>query len=105
MVCGKGHGVWTMAISAEEVEHVAKLARLALSEGEKELYRNQLSDVLEHIKKIGEVDISEIEPTSHVMPLVNVFREDEVRPSLTAEEALSNAPWATKGAFKVPKIV
>lgn len=94
-----------MAINRDDVEHVAKLASLALTDEEKELFRHQLSDVLEHVEKIGEVDISEVEPTSHVMSMVNVFREDEVRPSLTQEEALSNAPWATKGAFKVPKII
>lgn len=94
-----------MAISIEEVEHVARLARLALSDGEKETYRHQLSDILEHARVISEVDTGEAEPTSHTLPLVNVFREDVVKPSLTVEEVTGNAPWATGGAFKVPRII
>jgi len=94
-----------MAISIEDVEHVAVLARLALSDEEKETYRKQLSDVLEHAKTISETDTSGVLPTGHAVPLVNVFREDEERPSLTADEAYANAPWAEPGGFKVPKII
>ncbi len=94
-----------MAISIEDVEHVAKLARLALSEEEKETYRKQLSDVLEHARIISEVDTSEVPPTSHSLPLSNVFRDDVTRPSLPVEEVTSNAPWASEGAFRVPRIV
>jgi len=94
-----------MAISIEDVEHVAKLARLKLADGEKETFRRQLSDVLEHARVIGEVDTADVPPTSHTLPLVNVFREDEARPSLSAEEATGNAPWAEGGAFKVPRII
>lgn len=94
-----------MAISREDVEHVAKLARLYLTEEEKELFRRQLSDVLEHARIISEVDTSEVEPTSHAIPLSNVAREDEVRRSIPVEEAIGNAPWSEGGAFMVPKIM
>ena len=94
-----------MAISIEGVEHVAKLARLRLSAEEKDTFRRQLSDVLEHAAVISSVDTEGIPPTSHTLPLVNVFREDEIRPSLPVEEVTSNAPWAVGGAFKVPRII
>ncbi len=94
-----------MAISIEDVEHVAKLARIYLTEEEKEMFRKQLSDVLEHARVISEVDTSTVEPTSHAIPLSNVTREDEVRESLTVEEATKNAPWSDGGAFTVPKII
>ena len=94
-----------MAISTGDVEHVAKLARLKLTDEEKETYRRQLSDVLEHARVISEVDTEGVEPTSHTLPLVNVFREDEVRPSLPVEEVTRNAAWAEGGAFKVPRII
>lgn len=94
-----------MAISIEDVEHVAKLARLALSDEEKETFRRQLSDVLEHARVISEVDTEGVEPTSHTLPLVNVFRDDVARPSLSTDEVTGNAPWAADGAFRVPRIV
>ncbi len=94
-----------MAISIEDVEHVAKLARLALSEDEKETFRRQLSDVLEHARIISEVDTSDVPPTSHALPLSNVFRHDRSRPSLPIDEVTSNADWAEEGSFRVPRIV
>jgi aspartyl-tRNA(Asn)/glutamyl-tRNA(Gln) amidotransferase subunit C len=94
-----------MAISIEDVEHVARLARLKLTEEEKETFRRQLSDVLEHARKISEVDTSDVPPTSHTLPLRNVFREDRLRPSLSVEEATGSAFWAVEGAFKVPRII
>lgn len=94
-----------MAISIEDVEHVAKLARLALTDEEKETFRRQLSDVLEHARIISEVDTSDVPPTSHTLPLVNVFREDRVWPSLPPDEVTGNAPWAENGLFRVPRIV
>lgn len=94
-----------MAISIEDVEHVARLARLQLSQEEKEKFRRQLSDVLDHARRISEVDTDEVPPTSHVMPLVNVMREDRVRESLPLDEAKRNAPWAEDGGFKVPRII
>ena len=94
-----------MTIPIEDVEHVARLARLKLTDEEKETYRRQLSDVLEHARRISEVDTSEVPPTSHTLPIRNVFREDDVKPSLPVEEATGNAPWAVNGAFKVPRIL
>ncbi len=94
-----------MAISIEDVEHVAKLARLALTDEEKETFRRQLSDVLEHARIISEVDTTDVPPTSHTLPLVNVFREDRARPSLPPDEVTRNAPWAENGAFRVPRII
>jgi aspartyl-tRNA(Asn)/glutamyl-tRNA(Gln) amidotransferase subunit C len=94
-----------MAISIEDVEHVAKLARLKLTAEEKETYRRQLSDVLEHARRISEVDTADVPPTSHTLPLRNVFRGDEVKSSLSVEDATGNAPWAVEGAFKVPRIL
>ena len=92
------------AISREQVEHVARLARLELTEAEKESYTIQLGRILEHIGKLRELDTSGVEPTSHVIPLTNVLREDEVRPGLSREEALANAPDAVDGFFRVPRI-
>jgi aspartyl-tRNA(Asn)/glutamyl-tRNA(Gln) amidotransferase subunit C len=94
-----------LAISIEDVEHVAKLARLALTDEEKKTFRRQLSDVLEHARIISEVDTSDVPPTSHTLPLVNVFREDRVGPSLPPDEVTGNAPWAENGSFRVPRIV
>ncbi|MBN2169611.1 MAG: Asp-tRNA(Asn)/Glu-tRNA(Gln) amidotransferase subunit GatC [Actinobacteria bacterium] len=94
-----------MTISIEDVEHVAKLARLSLSTEEKEKFRRQLSDVLDHARRISEADTGETEPTSHAVPIVNVFREDERKASLSNEEAVSNASWAVDGEFKVPRII
>jgi aspartyl-tRNA(Asn)/glutamyl-tRNA(Gln) amidotransferase subunit C len=89
----------------DEVEHVAKLACLAFSEEEKEKMREELSTILEHAGKISMVDTEGVTPTSHVIPLVNVFRDDNVTTSISIEEAMKNAPWATKDGFRVPRIV
>lgn len=102
---GPGRAGGMMALSIEEVEHVARLACLALTGEEKELFSQQLSDVLEHARVISEVDTSSVEPTSHPIPLTNVFREDEVTPSLSVEEATSNAPVEKGGFFSVPRIL
>ena len=91
-----------MAISREQVEHVARLARLALTEEEIERFQEQLSAILDAVGKVGELDLSEVEPTSHPLDLVNVFGEDEPRPSLAREDALANAPDAEDGFFGVP---
>jgi len=82
-------------ITIKDVEHVARLARLELNEAEKERMRAQLDSILSYIDKLNELDTSAVEPTSHVLQMVNVFREDEVRPSLSQEEALANAPDRT----------
>lgn len=92
-------------ISKQDVEYVARLARLELTEAEKDKFTGQLEQILEHAAKIKEIDTTSVQPTSHVVPVKNVFREDKAGPTLTREEALSNAPAKEDGAFVVPKIV
>jgi aspartyl-tRNA(Asn)/glutamyl-tRNA(Gln) amidotransferase subunit C len=94
-----------MILSKEEVEHVALLARLELSDEEKEAYTHQLNAILDFVQQLDELETSGVEPTTHVLPLVNVMREDQVRPGLSSEEALAGAPDQDKGHFRVPKIV
>jgi aspartyl-tRNA(Asn)/glutamyl-tRNA(Gln) amidotransferase subunit C len=88
-----------------DIKYVAHLARLALTPEEAQKIGAQLGNVLGYIEKLKEVDVSNIEPTAHAFPLVNVTRPDEIRPSLTNEEALRNAPATANGLFMVPKIV
>ena len=88
-----------------DVKYVAHLARLALTPEEEQKFGAQLGSVLEYIEKLKEVDVTGVEPTAHAFPLVNVARADEVRPSMTQEEALRNAPSQANGLFLVPKIV
>jgi aspartyl-tRNA(Asn)/glutamyl-tRNA(Gln) amidotransferase subunit C len=92
-------------ISLREVEHVARLARLALSSAEKERMRSQLDVILGYVAKLDEVDTTGVPPTAHVLPLVNVMREDEVRPSYPADAMLANAPDPDGEQFRVPKIL
>jgi aspartyl-tRNA(Asn)/glutamyl-tRNA(Gln) amidotransferase subunit C len=94
-----------MKISRQEVEHVAKLARLELSEGEKEKLTDQLSNILTYVEKLNELDTSGIEPTAHVLDIKNVMRDDVGRSSLPQEQALANAPDKAAGHYKVPKII
>ena len=91
-----------MAISRDEVVHVARLARLALTEEELDRFAGQLDAILEAVGKVAELDLSDVEPTLHPLALSNVWAEDEPRPSLPVEEALANAPAAEDGAFRVP---
>jgi aspartyl-tRNA(Asn)/glutamyl-tRNA(Gln) amidotransferase subunit C len=88
-----------------DVDHVARLARLALTPEEKERFGRQLSLILEHAAKVGEVAAEDIPATSHPVPRANVYRPDEVRPGLSHEQALATAPAVEDGRFKVPKIV
>ncbi len=88
-----------------DVKYVAHLARIALAPGEEERLAAQLGNILGYIEKLKELDVREVEPTAHAVPLINVFRDDEIRPSLTNEEALRNAPSKANGLFLVPKIV
>lgn len=88
-----------------DVKYVAHLARLALTPEEEQRIGAQLASVLEYVEKLKEVDVSGVEPTAHAFPLVNVTRPDEVRPSLSNDEALANAPAKANGLFIVPKIV
>lgn len=90
-----------MGLTEEEVRHVAELAKLRLTDAEVEEYTDQLSAILEYAAVIQEVDTSRVPPTPFVLPLTNVMRDDEARPSLSNEEALANAPDSEDGFFRV----
>lgn len=94
-----------MPVSRDDVEYVAKLARIELTEEEKNTLTSQLNSILGHIEKLSELDTEGVEPTFHVFDVRNVFREDEVSPSLPTEEILKNAPVRDGNFFKVPKII
>lgn len=94
-----------MKITKQEVEHVAKLARLELSDQEKVKLTDQLSNILSYVEKLNELDTRGVEPTSHVLDISNVMREDVPASSLPQEKALSNAPEKAAGHYKVPKII
>ena len=89
-------------IDREQVLHVARLARLKLTDDEVERMSGELSGILDHIEKIGELDLDDVEPTSHVIQVENVLRDVEPRPSLPRERALEQAPDPTDGGFGVP---
>jgi aspartyl-tRNA(Asn)/glutamyl-tRNA(Gln) amidotransferase subunit C len=92
-------------LSKKEVEHVAWLAHIELSDREKTLFTEQFNEILDYFKKIDEVDTEGVEPTYHVLDLTNVSRKDRTEPSLTTEEALENAPKKEKNFIKAPRIV
>ena len=94
-----------MSIEKKDVEHVARLARLALTDAELEKMREQLNGILAYIEKLNELDTSDVEPTSHAVPMVNVMRDDEVGPCLPRDEALANAPDRAGEFFRVPRII
>jgi aspartyl-tRNA(Asn)/glutamyl-tRNA(Gln) amidotransferase subunit C len=89
-------------IEKDQVLHVARLARLKLSDEEVERMAGELSGILEHVERISELDLDGVEPTSHVIELVNVLRPDEPRPSWERDEMLERAPDPANGAFRVP---
>jgi aspartyl-tRNA(Asn)/glutamyl-tRNA(Gln) amidotransferase subunit C len=93
------------AITREEVAHLARLSRLAVTEQELDQFAGQLDVILQSVARVGEVAADDIPPTSHSVPLTNVYRDDVPRPSLTHEEALSGAPDAFEGRFRVPRIL
>lgn len=92
-------------LTKEQVEHVALLARLELTEEEKEKYATQLSAILEYAEALNRLDTENVPPTAHVLPLQNVFREDRVCEHLPNEKALANAPQKEGNCFKVPRIL
>jgi aspartyl-tRNA(Asn)/glutamyl-tRNA(Gln) amidotransferase subunit C len=92
-------------ISRQDVEHVARLARLALDDRELERMREQLANILAYIDKLRTLDVEGVEPTSHAVPMVNVMRDDATRPCLPPEEALANAPDRVDDMFRVPRII
>ncbi len=94
-----------MALTREEVLHVAELARLSLGPEEIELFTRQLNDILAYVEKLQELDTAGVTPLAHVIPVCNAFREDEVREGLPLEEALANAPAREEGSFLVPRVI
>ena len=91
-----------MAITRDEVLHVARLARLALTEDEIAKFQEQLSAILEAVSKVDELDLSDVEPTAHPLDLANVWADDAPQPSLPVDDALANAPDSEDGYFRVP---
>ena len=94
-----------MSLTLEEVQHIADLARLRLTEGETERYREQLSAILDYISQLQTLDTSGIPPTSSVLPARSVLREDENRPGLSSQDLLRNAPQAEADQFRVPPVL
>lgn len=94
-----------MALSMGVVEHVALLARLNLSEQEKMLFAGQLGSILEYAARLNELDTDGVQPLDHILPIYNVFREDQVQASPPREEMLANGPLVQEGQYKVPKII
>ena len=94
-----------MAVTRDDVLHVAQLARLAVSAGQVEAFQRELDAILAHFEKLNQLDTSNVPPTSHALSLVNVLRNDVRRPSLTQDEALANAPVKAFGHFRVPKVI
>lgn len=94
-----------MSVTIKDVERIATLARLSFPDAEKEKLTHELNDILKYMEQLNSLDTSNIEPLSHVIELNNVFREDEVKPGVTREEALKNAPAKSEKFFKVPKVI
>jgi aspartyl-tRNA(Asn)/glutamyl-tRNA(Gln) amidotransferase subunit C len=94
-----------MKLTVEQVQHVAKLARLELEPQAVETLAGQLATILDYVDKLSEVDTSRIEPTSHAIALTNAFREDRIHTHLEPQEALANAPAKEQGSFVVPKVI
>jgi aspartyl-tRNA(Asn)/glutamyl-tRNA(Gln) amidotransferase subunit C len=92
-------------VSREEVEHVAQLARMALTSQDLERVGTELNRILEHFNRLQELDTEDVAPTSHAIPMTNVFREDQVGESLSVEDVVENAPERSDDFFKVPRIV
>ena len=92
-------------IDDRQVEHIARLARLALSDEERARMREQLGAILRYIDKLAELSVEGVEPTAHVVPLVNALREDEVAPSLDRDAMMANAPDRAGEFFRVPRII
>ena len=94
-----------MSVTLNDLEKIAQLARLTLKEDEKEKFLEQVNQILKYVEKLNEVNTEGVEPLSHSMDLVNVMREDEIKPSMPVEKGLANAPDREGTAFKVPRII
>lgn len=98
-------GCGPMKISQDEIKKIAFLSRLEVKENNMANIEKELSDILTYVAELNELDLDDVEPMAHAVPLHNVFREDEEKPSLAHDLALSNAPEAEDGYFKVPRVV
>ncbi len=94
-----------MSVTIKEVERIATLAKLSFSEEEKKKLTSELNDILKYMEQLSALDTTNVEALAHVIKLSNVFRADEVKPSVSREDALKNAPAATERFFKVPKVI
>ena len=94
-----------MRLTPEEVEHVALLARLRLTDEERERFTAQLNSILEHFEQLRQIDTAGVPPMSHAVEMSNVLRDDEPTPSLSPEEALANAPDQAENCFRVPRVI
>ena len=94
-----------MSVTKKDVEHIAKLARLEFNDEEINDYTQQLNKILEYVDKLNELDTENVEPLSHPVEGSNVFRDDELKPSVSRDDALANAPDKTDEFFKVPKVI
>ncbi|MGA8264067.1 MAG: Asp-tRNA(Asn)/Glu-tRNA(Gln) amidotransferase subunit GatC [Ignavibacteriaceae bacterium] len=94
-----------MSVTRKDVEHIAELAKLKFKEEELEKFTDHLNEILAYVEKLNELDTANVEPLAHPVEGSNVFREDEVKPSLDREEALRNAPDRSELFFKVPKVI
>ena len=94
-----------MSLSEKDVQYVAKLARLEVTDQEVAKYTQQLDNILEYVQQLNKLDTTNVEPLAHVLDLKNVTREDKPAPSLTQQEVLSNGPEVQSGHFRVPKIM
>lgn len=94
-----------MSVTKKDVEYIASLSKLKFEENELENFTHQLNDILAYVEKLNELDTENVEPLSHPVENNNVFREDELKPSITTEEALKNAPNKTEEFFRVPKVI
>jgi aspartyl-tRNA(Asn)/glutamyl-tRNA(Gln) amidotransferase subunit C len=94
-----------MTLTKKDVEHISRLARLALSDLEKDKFLSQLTSILDHAQSLNELNTDKIEPTAHAIPVSNVFRKDEVIPFKDTKDILANAPQEERGFFRVPKIL
>lgn len=88
-----------------EIDHVALLSRLKLTDKEKELFSRQVGGIIKYIDKLNELDTANVEPTAHVLPVMNVFREDTLKPSLPRDKVLQNSPAKDDTFYRVPKII
>ncbi|MDP8249064.1 MAG: Asp-tRNA(Asn)/Glu-tRNA(Gln) amidotransferase subunit GatC [Candidatus Tritonobacter lacicola] len=91
--------------SPEEIKYIARLARLTLSDADVSYFASDINEILRYVRKLNELDTDEVEPLAHIIPLKNVWREDEVKESLPVDEVLSNTKYKRNSMFKVPRVI